>query len=253
MSPFTSRAQLVRVVLSLAKRLPIDLGSLLGAGRFDAERLALTRLAEPSHAWAAARSMSEAEAQWLSEVLRERWAEIGSVELDPFVAVVAPERVWLSRGVNSVRFEVAVDGLDEGQQVQWTGSLWKGGAVAQSVVIGELLLTGDGVPGDIYARVAVDGRAAGKRVLLVDEVVVRVSVPVLIINDDRTQLIFADHLERRAVEANVRVGQTEYRTDRHGMLRLDTPAEPGATVSIEGVRAGSVPGAPSSAGHGTQR
>ncbi len=261
MTAFPPRAQLVRVVISLAKHLPEDLGSLLEAGRFDAERTAVSRLADPAYAWAAARSMEESEASWLSGVLLERWAEVANVNLEPFAAIVARERVWLSRGaiaargvggdvqVNSphntakVRFEVAVDGLDDGFAVRWSGPRLDEDVETGAVVECELCLEDGSVPADVYARVTVEGRHSGKRILLVDEAKVRVSMPVFIISDDRKQFVFQDHLERRAVNVDVRVGSVDGRTDRAGTLHLEEPAEPGAQVYIEGTPAGRIPGA----------
>lgn len=242
MSELPPRARLARVASALAKRLPEALAPLLDAPRFDAERPALTRLAEPDHARAAAAAMSEPEAAWLADLLLERWSVLSHVSLDPLAAIVAPEQVWIGNTPVKLTLQVAVDGLEPGWRARWDGDRIDDQNRHASELSLELPRVSGAPPSDLAVRVAVEGRAGGSRVLLIDQRLISVRVPLLVISDDRLQVLIRDQLERPAPNVRVSLAGAEHRTDAHGVVRLERPAEPGTEIHVEGVTAGRVPG-----------
>lgn len=244
MTALPPRMRLVRAATSLARHLPGELAALLDAPRFADERPALARLADADHARAAAAAMSEAEASWLADLLVERWAAVAAVTLDPVAAIVAPAEVWLGRAPVAVTARVAVDGVDEGWRARWDGPDVAARADAEPADACTVTLRradGEQPPPDLALRVAVEGRAAGARVLLVDHARVAVRVPALAVSDDRRQVLVRDHRERPAADTRVLIGDAERRTDAHGVVHLDQPAPAGAEVRVDGALAGRVP------------
>ena len=238
MSRPPGRAQLVRVLAALGRHLPGQLVGLLEAARFDPERPALQRLAEPEHARAAASAMTEDEADWMARTLLERWAAVGEVVLEPIAAIRAPAEIWIGRQPLTIPLEVAVDGLEDGWSATWEGD----SSAAPGAAAARLRATppGDG-PAFASARVKVEGRCQGRRTLLVDRVRIAIRTPRLVVRDDRRQILVRDQAGRAAAAVNVRIGEMLLETDSHGLIAFDATAEPGAEILVAGVHAGRVP------------
>ena len=243
MSSLPPRTRLVQVIQAITQHLPADRASLLAHTRFAAERTALERLANADYRWAAARSMSEAEATWLAETLLARWQELGPVTLDPVVAIIAPPVLWLpakpaTAPRTTTTLTVAVDGLEAEYRVRWESDRIPEAQRERPTVE----LTPPNEVTEIGVRVAIDGKCRGERRVLVDHVSLRTAIPMLSVREDRRQLLIRDQNERPAAHAGVRVADRDYRADAAGSVMLDTPAEIGAEVWVEGVLAGRVPG-----------
>lgn len=245
MSPLPARTRLVQVIQGITRQLPVTRASLLGHSRFAAERGALERLANADYCWAAARSMSEAEALWLAETLLVRWQELGPVTLEPVAAILGPQVIWLparrsaASPAITTTLSVVVDGLDAGYRVRWESDAIPEAQREQPSV--ELRAPSEIT--EISARVSVDGKCGGERRLLVDQVTLCTAIPLLSVREDKKQLLIRDQSERPAAHVSVRIAKRDYQADATGSVMLDAPAEIGADVYVEGAFAGKIPGA----------
>jgi hypothetical protein len=238
-SRLPGRARLARTLVGLARHLPAQLHGLVDAPRFDAERPALESFADPDRAAAAAAAMAEEEAGWLADVLEERWAAVAEVVLEPAAAILAPAEVWLGRQGVAVPLEVVVEGLDEGWAAAWEGDI-AGSAAGGSVLLEARPPSVEG-PAQAVARVKVDGRAGGRRTLLVDHVLIPLRVPRVAVSADRRQLLVRDQAERPAAGVAVSVGDAAFRTDARGLVYLDERLAETAELRVEGMRVEAAP------------
>jgi hypothetical protein len=172
MSALPPRERLALVADSLVRRLPEQLSVLLSAERFADGRAAIERLSAPGATARAAAGLPPEEAQRLADLLLERWASVGEVQLDPAAAITGPEEVWASEQPGPVPYEIATLGVGGDWTAEWTGDATpdEGGRRALLEVPvpagdGEVLLR-------LQARVF--ARAAGRRQVLVAERTVRV-------------------------------------------------------------------------------
>lgn len=234
MSCLPGRARLARTLVALARHLPVQLKGLVDSPRFDADRTALESFADPDRAARAAAAMAEEEAGWLADVLAARWAAVAAVVLEPTAAILAPTEIWLGRQAVVVPLDVVVEGLDEGWDATWDGEL-SGSAAGASVLLEARPPEAEG-PAQVVARVKVQGRAGGKRTLLVDHVRIPLRVPRLAVSADRRQLLVRDQAERPAAGVTVSVDATAFRTDAHGLVLLDEPLAETAELRVEGLR-----------------
>lgn len=234
MSRLPGRARLTRTLVALARNLPGQLQGLFDAPRFDAERPSLEGFADPDRAAAAAAAMAEEEAGWLANLLAGRWAAVAEVVLEPAAAIRPPGDVWLGRQTATVPLEVVVEGLDEGWTAAWDGDI--AGESAGASVLLEARPPAAAGPAHAVARVKVDGRADGKRTLLVDYVRIALRVPRLAVSADRQQLLVRDQSDRPAAGVRVTVGESLFRTDARGLVYLEEPLSDTAELRVEGLR-----------------
>jgi hypothetical protein len=167
MTGLPPRERLVQVVDSLTRRLPEQLEALLASDRLADGRAALERLSAPGAAAAAAATVAPEEADRLAGLLLDRWAAVAAAELDPAVAIVGPDELWVSEEPGPVTYELATAGIDP----DWTAE-WTGGATPEDG--GRRALLDVKVPdGDAEAvlrlQARVFARAAGRRRVLVAE------------------------------------------------------------------------------------
>jgi hypothetical protein len=163
-SDFPPRDYLAHVVDTIARQLPTDYAHLLGTERFAEEATLLERLRRPEHRAAATAAMSPAEAERLAERLLARWARIAEAKLEPAVAIIGPDEVWLGDEPRTITLSLTTLGLDDGWEAQWIGDL----AVAEDGRTAELKLeppVGE-QPVTVSAGVRVMGRAGGKRCVM---------------------------------------------------------------------------------------
>lgn len=241
MNELPPRARLTRVVSALARHLPGELPVLLGGARFERERAVLQRLAVDAHVRAAAEALSDPEAAWLAELLLERWADIGTVQLEPIVAIVAPREVWLGDEPLRCTARVAVDGVEPGWRARWDGERVDDDQRHAPELTLELR-PGRERARDVTLHLSVEARHGSTRLLLIDQAQIRVRTPLLVISDDRRQLLIRDQHERPAAHVPVEIAGSAHHTSAQGVVQLPEPAPAGAEVRVAGVFAAHVPG-----------
>ncbi|SDZ15032.1 hypothetical protein SAMN05444365_10634 [Micromonospora pattaloongensis] len=107
-------ALLAHVLRAVAGWLPERYGVLLEAGRFADGREALGRVATAGGARAATRGVAPGEAARLVELVLDRWAALGTVELPPLAVLLPPDD-------EDASYRLAVHGVDEGWTASWSG------------------------------------------------------------------------------------------------------------------------------------
>ncbi|MES2639534.1 MAG: hypothetical protein V4850_08610 [Myxococcota bacterium] len=216
-----AHVQLSRVVRALVARAPEAWPTLLAAPRFAAARPLLERLARPD---AAVAGLAEPEAAHLAAALLAAWARLEPVVLPPEAGIVGPRAVWSV--ASHVRFEVVVDGLVDGWEVEWDDGATT--AVVAHVVTGEL----------VRCTARVVGRtAAGARVVLRPTVEARVRRPVVWAAEDGSVVLLRDDTGQPGVGANIQVGEHELVTGADGRAAVP-PGSAGAPIRLEGVPIG---------------
>jgi hypothetical protein len=231
-SAFPPRDRLMQVVSSLVRRLPEQFDTLLAAERFADGRGALERLSDPDALAQGAAAMAPEEASWMAELLLERWARVGPVTLDPAVAIVGPEDVWLSRRPRDVVYELATSGVEEDWTAQWTGDAQPDADGRQAVLTAHP--PRDAAPATATMTVRLMGRAAGRRCILVATRSARLRRPVISLDDHRRRLVVRDHTGEPAAGVEVDVGGQVYLTLPGGLLELEQPLGEDAVVRVKG-------------------
>lgn len=233
--PIPPRARLLRIVESLARHLPTQFESLLGAPRFASDAEALVRLGVALHAGAAVADMPEAEAAWLADRLLERWARIAEPKLEPAATVIGPNEIWIGARPSRVSVHVAVDGLDPGWRAAWTGDVIRGPDDGAIVVAQP---PSDDAPAWAIAEVRVEGRAGETRAVLRARRRFAIRRPVAIVADARTRIRITDHTGRIAAGVEVALASQTYVTGDDGGIELDAPVAAGLRITVEQIDAG---------------
>lgn len=240
MSAFPPRRRLAQVLRSLAARLPAQVAPLLEHTRFADDAAALARFAQVAHADAATAALPPEEAAWLADLLLERWARIADPVLDPDVAIVAPDEVWLGKEPRRVPLAIETSGVDPDWEAVWEGDVVPGPPART----GQLLAgpPPGNAPVLLRATARVRARAGGERCVLVAQATVRVRRPVVVVSENRRRILVCDQQEQPAAAVRLEIGERAYTTSAAGLVELAEPAPPGATLRVEGVPAGRVPG-----------
>jgi hypothetical protein len=238
---FPPRRRLAQVLRSLARHLPGQLEQLLTHPRFAEDAKALARFADPAHLEAAVAALSGDEASWLAASLLERWGRLADPRLDPEVAIVVLDEVWV--GHEPVRVPVGLEtlGLDPDWEAIWEGDVPPGPPATSVVLVARPPAGREATLLRVRARVR--GRAGGERCVLLASASVRVRQPVVVVKDDRRRVLVCDQEERPAAGVRLEVGDAAYVTGANGLVELPQPAPPGAALRVEGIPAGRVPGA----------
>lgn len=142
--------ELERVVTGLLAHLRSEWSAVLADDRWAEARESVARLSGPSVLPPLASDLGPARCRRLTELLLDRWAALGAVELPPAAAVLPDGDSGLA---------LVVDGLADGWQATWTGPVQPLDPAGSRVRL---------VGADDPARVAVRvfGRAAGGRTIL---------------------------------------------------------------------------------------
>lgn len=236
LSDLPPRARLLQVIRSITAALPGQMEGLLGAPRFADGAAALARLADPAHAAEAASAMPPEEAAWMADRLLSRWASIAPVVLEPTVAVVAPDAIWIGDRPARVTVSLATSGVDDDWEAVWEGSVIPG-PPGKSCVISASPPEGD-APAEAVVRARVRARAGGQRCVLVAEARVPIRRPRITASDDGLRLVIADHTGKPAPGARVEVGDQIFESGPGGLVALPRAAAADLPVRVEGVFAG---------------
>jgi hypothetical protein len=216
--------RLARVVGSLARHLPGQLGILLAAARFDEGRAALERLGATGGEARAVAGIRPSEAARLANLLLDRWAAVAEVVIEPGVVVIGPDEVWVAGLPRAVSYDLATIGVEDG----WTAE-WSGGSPVLEVPVPR---------GDedvlLHLTVRVFGRVGGRREVLVGERAVRARRPVARLDPSGRLLSVSDHRGDPAVNVDVAVDGAAHRTDGRGVVQLEEPVRAEAEVLVDG-------------------
>ncbi len=224
------RARLAQVLESLAARLPEQLGELLEAERFDDGARALLTVARADADALLAAGIPDDEATWLSERLLQRWADVGSVALDPAVAIRCPDDVWVARRHVALKVEAASDGIEDGWRAEW-------GPPADPVDEGRSAsLHIEPIDGSatrtIRLRVKLWGRSAAGRDIWTAHHTLRVRRPMLTLDERRQRLLVRDQTGAPASRVRVQIGDQLYSASDAGLIELDTPLPVGTRTKV---------------------
>lgn len=239
MSELPPRQRLARVLRSLNQHLPGQLEGLLDNSRFVEGAAALRRLGDSAHLEAALARMSPEEAGWLAGVIEERWGWVAEVRLDPEVAIVAPEEVWIGAEPVRVPLALASVGLDPGFEAVWEGAVVPGPPSPKAILVANPPSGSE--PAVAKVRAHVRASAGGKRCILVAQAQVQVRRPAVLVSDDRRRFIVKDQADRPAVGIRLEIGDAAHTTGPGGLVQLEEPAAPGSALRVQGVPAGRVP------------
>lgn len=240
MNALPPRQRLGHLLRSLAKQLPDQLDGLLENARFRDGASALQRLADPAHVEKALERMSPEEAGWLADLLTERWSWISDIQLDPEVAIVAPDELWLGAETIRVPLSLAAVGLDEGLEAVWEGAVLPGPPAASATLLAR---PPEGkAPGVARVRAQVRASVKGQRCVLIAQAQVTLRRPSVVVSDDRRRLLVQDHTGRPAVGCRLEIGPDVHLTGAGGLVDLEVPAQPGESLKLEGIPAGRIPG-----------
>ncbi|RKH07360.1 hypothetical protein D7X32_01985 [Corallococcus carmarthensis] len=228
------------LVRSLSKFLPSQLDGLLENARFKDGATALQRLADPGHVKNALERMSPEEAGWLADLLTERWSQIANVELDPEVAIVAPEELWIGAEPVRLMLSLAAVGLDEGFEALWEGAVLPGPPSSKATLLAK---PPEGKAPEV-ARVRAQVRASvkGERGVFIAQVQIALRRPVVVVSDDRRRLLAQDQSGRPAVGCRLEIGSEVHLTGPGGLVELEVPAPSGVSLKLEGIPAGRISG-----------
>ncbi|GMU10197.1 hypothetical protein [Corallococcus caeni] len=240
MSGLPPRQRLGHLLRSLSKNLPGQLDGLLENARFKDGAAALQRLADPSHVEKALSRMSPEEAGWLADLLTERWSWIADVQLDPEVAIDAPEELWIGAEPIRLPISLAAVGLDEGFEALWEGAVLPGPPSSGATLLAR---PPEGKTPEV-ARVRAQVRASvkGQRCVLIAQAQVALRRPSVVVSDDRRRLLAQDQSGRPAVGCRLEIGAEVHLTGTGGLVELEVPATSGALLKLEGIPAGRIPG-----------
>ncbi|RKH65331.1 hypothetical protein D7W81_17140 [Corallococcus aberystwythensis] len=231
---------MAHLLRSLSKHLPGQLDGLLENARFKDGAAALQRLADPAHVEKALARMSPEEAGWLGDLLTERWSWIADVQLDPEVAIVAPEELWLGMEPVHLPLTLAAVGLDEGFEALWEGAVLPGPPSSKATLLAK---PPEGKAPEV-ARVRAQVRASvkGQRCVLIAQAQVALRRPSVVVSDDRRKLLAQDQSGRPAVGCRLELGPDVHLTGPGGLVELEVPAQPGVPLKLEGIPTGRIPG-----------
>ncbi|WP_147441964.1 hypothetical protein [Corallococcus exercitus] len=241
MSGLPPRQRLGHLLRSLSKHLPDQLDGLLENARFKDGAAALQRLADPSHVEKALSRMSPEEAGWLADLLTGRWSWIADVQLDPEVAIVAPEELWIGAEPIRLPLSLAAVGLDEGLEALWEGAVLPGPPSSKATLLAK---PPEGKAPEV-ARIRAQVRASvkGQRCVLIAQTQVALRRPSVVVSDDRRRLLAQDQAGRPAVGCRLEIGAEVHLTGTGGLVELEVPAPSGVLLKLEGIPAGRIPGA----------
>ncbi|WP_158616722.1 hypothetical protein [Corallococcus sp. CA054B] len=240
MSALPPKQRLGHLMRSLAKHLPGQLEGLLENARFKDGAAALQRLADPAHMEKALARMSPEEAGWLADLLTERWSWSADVQLEPEVAIVAPEELWLGAEPIRLPLSLAAVGLDEGFEAVWEGAVLPSPPASSATLLAR---PPEGkTPGVAKVRAQVRASVKGQRCVLIAQAQVALRRPSVVVSDDRRRLLAQDHAGRPAVGCRLEIGPDVHLTGAGGLVELEVPAPPGVSLRLEGIPAGRIPG-----------
>jgi hypothetical protein len=236
---FPPRRKLAQVLRSLAKHLPAHVAPLLEHARFSEDAAALRRFADAAHLNAATDALDPGEAAWLAELLLERWSLVAEPILEPEVAVVAPDEVWVGNEPVDVVLSLETFGIEPGWEAVWEGDLAPGPPAPTAILIATAPRGNE--PLVLRARAHVRARSAGQRTLLVAATSVRVRRPVVVVSEDRRRILVTDQEERPAPGVRVSIGEQMHTANAAGLVLLTDPAPRGARLAVEGIAAHRIP------------
>ncbi|RKH28247.1 MULTISPECIES: hypothetical protein [Corallococcus] len=240
MSGLPPRQRLGQLLRSLSKHLPGQLDGLLENARFTDGAAALQGLADPAHLEKALARMSPEEAGWLADVLTERWSQVAELQLEPEVAIVAPDELWMGAEPVRVPLSLAAVGLDDGFEALWEGAVLPAAPSPRATLLAK---PPEGTTPEV-ARVRAQVRASvkGQRCVLIAQAQVVLRRPSVVVSDDRRRLLAQDQAGRPAVGCRLEVGTDVHVTGPGGLVELEAPASPGLPLKLEGINAGRMPG-----------
>ncbi|WP_147445151.1 hypothetical protein [Corallococcus sp. CA053C] len=241
MSDLPPRQRLGQLLRSMSKHLPGQLDGLLENARFTDGAAALQRLADPMHLEKALARMSLEEAGWLADMLTERWSGLAELQLEPEVAIVAPDELWLGAEPVRLALSLAAVGLDEGFEALWEGAVLPGAPSPKATLLAK---PPEGNAPEV-ARVRAHVRASvkGQRCVLIAQAQVALRRPSVVVSEDRRRLLAQDQAGRPAVGCRLEVGTDVHLTGAGGLVELQVAAASGLPLKLEGIPAGRIPGA----------
>ena len=231
MSDFPPRDYLAHVARAISRRLTEDCAYLLGTEHFAEEAALLERLRRPEHLAQGVEAMQPAEAARLAERLLARWGRIGEVELEPAVAILGPDDVWLSDQPCKITLRLATLGVEEGWNAHWMGDL----SVAEDGHIAELKLeppVGE-EPVTVTLGVRLMGRAEDERCVLSAQRCIEVRRAIVRLDERSCQLQLKDQTGRAGAGVDLKSGDWEGTTGIDGTVRL-----PELCIPERGIRVG---------------
>ena len=238
MTALPPRQKLVHVAGSLVRRLPDRFATLLAAPPFADAGEAIGRLADPAALAAGAAAMDPAEAEWMADLLLERWARIDTVELDPAVAILGPEVIWVSSVPRDIAVGLATLGLEDDWSAEW-------GADAEPEDDGRrAVLRAVPIRGEDRsvrrARVRVIGRAGAMRSVVTAVHEVQVCRPAVTISADRLTLSVQDQSGQPGRHVPISIDGAEHTADSNGCVGLEFPLSTDAVIAVDGQAAAAV-------------
>ncbi|QAT84712.1 hypothetical protein EJ065_3145 [Corallococcus coralloides] len=240
MSALPPRQRLGHLLRSLTKHLPGQLEGLLENTRFKDGAAALQRLTDPAHVEKALARMSPEEAGWLADLLTERWSWVAGVQLEPEVAIVAPDELWIGAEPIRVPLSLAAVGLDEGFEAVWEGAVLPSPPAPSATLLAR---PPEGKsPGFARVRAQVRASVKGQRCVLIAQAQVALRRPSVVVSEDRRRLLAQDHAGRPAVGCRLEIGPDVHLTGAGGLVELEVPAPSGVALKLEGIPAGRIPG-----------
>lgn len=239
MTAFPPRARLQAVLAGLARHLPESHAVLVEAPELSDGRAALAALGDADMRDRVAAALTEGEAGWMADRIVRNWSRIGGVRIEPAACLVGPEDVWVPGLTATVSLSVAVTGLAPGWTVRWPD----GAQVGADGVSAEIqVATPPGTTAAAHnASVRVIGRiadtteAGGRREVLAARHTIALRRPIVSIGDGGRAIIVRDQAGLPAAGLRLVVGETEATLPEDGVLALEPPLGPGATVNIGGV------------------
>lgn len=239
MSDLPADVALRLLIRSAARQLPMQLGELLDAPRFAEGAAALKRFADAAHVDEAVNGLGGEDAAWLELLLRQRWERVGTVVLDPEVAVVAPRELWV--GATTVRHPLSLSavGVDPGFEAVWEGAVVPAPPGRTAMLLAPPPQGTE--PVTLHVRAHVRATVQGARQVLIARASIALRRPNITVDEERRRFAVRDHTGRHASRVRIQIGTCVHVTNESGLVELDQPAPAGATLQVEGTDAGRVP------------
>lgn len=227
MNPLPPHAMLRCVVTHVVHCLEADYATLLGAPELEGLAPAVTALKADD---SAIEDLGVSEAGWLAESLLARWMRLDGRGLPPAIAVLAPRERWVGEGPVAIRAELAQEGVDAIDEVEWTGA-----AAGERGATLEWSLPNPGLRDEIAIGVRAQVRLGTRRDLLTANHRIRLRRPELHIDVSRRRLVVRDQHGQPGKAIVLSVGELRLRTDPHGIIEFPEPLPEGAWIELDGL------------------